>query len=273
MKFGRKIHTFVSLGIFLCMLLLATSSSAQLGTSTIRGTITDAQGKAVAGAKVTLTNVATSAARTTESTATGSYVFALIAPGTYRVQVEAQGFKKQILDSVVALIAKPTVADVVLEVGGIAQTVEVSVAQDAILINTKDATLGNNFESNEITQLPLEARNIVDLLSLQPGTTREGYVTGSRADQANVTLDGVDINNAQTGNASDATNNQIVGGLGNDKSDITNGPVLRLNAEAVEEFRVTTANGNADQGRSAGAQVNLVTRNSSTASAFSRSTG
>ena len=260
MKFRRRIHMFVSLGIFLCMLLLAVPSWAQLGTSTIRGTITDAQGKAVAGAKVTLTNVATAATRTTESTATGSYVFALITPGTYRVQVEAQGFKKQILDSVVALIAKPTVADLVLEVGGIAQTVEVSVAQDAILINTKDATLGNNFESNEITQLPLEARNIVDLLSLQPGTTREGYVTGSRADQANVTLDGVDINNAQTGNAADATGNQIVGGLGNDKSDITNGPVLRLNAEAVEEFRVTTANGNADQGRSAGAQVNLVTK-------------
>ena len=260
MRFRPGTYSFVLLGIILCMLFCAPLSWSQLGTSTIRGTITDAQGKAVAGAKVTLTNVATSAARTTESTATGSYVFALIAPGTYRVQVEAQGFKKQILDSVVALIAKPTVADVVLEVGGIAQTVEVSVAQDAILINTKDATLGNNFESNEITQLPLEARNIVDLLSLQPGTTREGYVTGSRADQANVTLDGVDINNAQTGNASDATNNQIVGGLGNDKSDITNGPVLRLNAEAVEEFRVTTANGNADQGRSAGAQVNLVTK-------------
>jgi Carboxypeptidase regulatory-like domain len=251
-----------SIWVLVCALLFAAPMLCQLGTSVVRGTITDPQGKVVPGAKVTLTNVATAAMRTTQSTDTGGYVFDLIPPGTYRVEVEAKGFKKQILDNVVALIAKPTVADVTLEIGEVSQTVEVSVSQEAILINTRDATLGNNFESNEITQLPLEARNLVDLLSLQPGATREGYVTGARADQSNVTLDGVDINNAQTSNASisTATNNTVIGGLGTDKTDITNGPVLRLNAEAIEEFRVTTANGNSDQGRSGGSQINLVTK-------------
>ena len=129
-------------------------------------------------------------------------------------------------------------------------------------MNTEDATLGNNFVSEQITQLPLEAKNIVDLLSLQPGATREGYVTGSRADQSNVTLDGVDVNNAQTGNAEIPrdTNSLVIGGLDNDRGNITTGPVLRLNSEAIEEFRVTTANGNANQGRSSGAQINLVTK-------------
>src|SRR5437667_10748621 len=132
-------------------------------------------------------------------------------------------------------------------------------------MNTSDATLGNNFISEQITQLPLEARNLVDLLSLQPGSTREGYVTGARADQSNVTLDGVDINNAQTGNAEipRSTNGLVIGALDNDRGEITTGPVLRLNSEAIEEFRVTTANGNANQGRSSGAQVNLVTKSGS----------
>ena len=88
-----------------------------------------------------------------------------------------------------------------LEVGAVSQTVEVSISSTAALINTQDASLGNVLESNQITQLPLEGRNLGDLLSLQPGATREGYVTGARADQSNVTLDGVDINNAQSGNA------------------------------------------------------------------------
>ena len=88
-----------------------------------------------------------------------------------------------------------------LGIGAMSETVEVSVSAQSLLINTSDASLGNNFDSHQISQLPLEGRNVVDLLSLQPGATQEGYVTGSRADQSNVTLDGVDINNAQTGNA------------------------------------------------------------------------
>ena len=249
------------LAILAAAFVLSNSPAwAQASTSVVRGTITDPQGRTVPGAKITLTNVATATVRTVESTSGGSYVFDLIEPATYRLEVEAPGFKKQVVDNVVALIAKPTVADVVLQLGQVSEIVEVTASKEAVLINTKDATLGNTFESTEISQLPLEARNLSDLLSLQPGVTQEGYVTGSRADQGNVTLDGIDINNAQTGNAADATNNQIVGGLGNDKTDITSGPVLRLNAEAIEEFRVTTANGNADQGRSAGAQINFVTK-------------
>jgi len=232
----------------------------QTSTSVVRGTITDPQGKTVPGAKVTLTNLATGAVRTTQTTDAGTYVFDLIDPATYQLQVEVSGFKTQVVKNVVALIAKSTVTDVTLQLGEVSQTVEVTASKEAIVINTKDATLGNNFENTEITQLPLEARSLSDLLSLQPGSTREGYVTGSRADQGNVTLDGIDINNAQTGNAADATGNQMIGGLGNDKTDITSGPVLRLNAEAIQEFRVTTANGNADSGRSSGAQINLATK-------------
>ena len=248
-----------------CLVVLVLSASclwAQTGTSGISGTVIDPQGKTVPGAKVTITNNATNATRSMKTTQMGGYVFDLISPGDYRLEVEAQGFKRAVLDNVSAFIGKETSADVHLEVGEVSQTVEVTMGGQDVVINTQDASIGSVMESLQILQLPLEARNLVDLLSLQPGATREGYVTGSRADQSNVTLDGVDINNAQTGNAEipRTTNNLMIGQLDTDRGNITTGPVLRLNAEAVEEFRVTTANGNANEGRSSGAQVNLVTK-------------
>src|SRR5215467_9905820 len=247
---------------FLSLVSASLLSSGQTGTSTIRGTVTDPSGRVVPGATVTLSNVATNAVRTTKSTDAGTYVFDLITPGVYTVQVELRGFRRKVFENVEALIGKPTEANVTLEVGAVNEVVEVSSSSEEALINTQDATLGNNFDSLQITQLPLEARAVLDLLSLQPGATREGYITGARADQSNVTLDGVDINNASTGNIDvpHSTNNLWIGGLVNDRGDITSGPVLRLSAESTEEFRVTTANGNANQGRSAGAQVNIVTK-------------
>ncbi len=254
--------TLIKSAALLCMLLCAVAVWGQTGTSGISGTVTDPQGKAVPGAKVTITNVATNAKRTMQTTDAGGYVFDLISPGDYRLEVEAKGFNKAIVDNVRALIGKSTESNVRLEVGQISQVVEVRMAAQDVVINTQDASLGSVIDSHQISELPLEGRNLVDLLSLQAGSTREGYVTGSRADQSNVTLDGVDINNAQTGNAAipTSTNMLVIGALDTDRGNITSGPVLRLNSEAIEEFRVTTANGNANEGRSSGAQINLVTK-------------
>ncbi|MEO8073883.1 MAG: TonB-dependent receptor, partial [Acidobacteriota bacterium] len=102
----------------------------------------------------------------------------------------------------------------------------------------------------QITQLPTDLRNVADLLTLQPGVTREGYVAGSRSDQSNITLDGVDINDQQTGGRTD-------------QFQTSQGTVLRLTTEAVEEFRITTTNANANQGRSSGAQISLVSKSGS----------
>lgn len=251
----------------LVVLMVAATSHAQTGTSSIRGTVTDPQNRMVSGAKITLTNLATSAVRTTTSTEAGAYAFELITPGDYRVQVEAKGFKRQAVESVHALIGKAIEVSIQLEIGAVGEIVEVKASGQEALVNTQDASLGNNFVSSQITQLPLEARDVRDLLTLQPGSTREGYVNGARADQSNVTLDGVDINNAQTGNAEVPrdTNTLVIGQVDTDRGDITTGPVLRINAEAVEEFRVTTANANSNQGRSAGSQINLITKSGANA--------
>jgi len=227
-------------GVLLCTLLAASSAWGQLGTSTIRGTLTDQQGKSVGNATVTITNPSTGFSRTMVTTTSGSFSFELIPPGDYKIEVEAKGFKKNVLNGVSALVGTPTDKDIQLELGSAVETVVVQATSGDIAINTQDAMLGNNISSTQILQLPLEARNVLDLLTLQPGVTRDGSVAGARSDQSNITLDGVDINEAQT-NA-----------LGT--------PVLRLNAEAIEEFRVNTLNSNANQGRSSAAQVNLVTK-------------
>ena len=172
----------------------------------------------------------------------------MLPPATYRIEVEAAGFKKSIITNVEAKVDTAVEKDISLEIGAITETVNVSSSGDATL-NTTDATLGNSFESRRIEELPLNARNIVGLLSLQPGVTRTGEVTGSRRDQANITLDGIDVNEQQSGL-------DIVTGD-------AFGSVLRVTPDSVQEFRVTTSVPNADQGRSSGGQVSLITKSGS----------
>lgn len=233
---------------------------AQTGTSSVSGTVKDAQGNVAVGATVTLSNTEKNFTRTQTTNEDGSFSFLGLPPAAYTLEVSATGFKKTVLNDVQALVAKPTEINVQLEVGAVSESVTVSASDSEALINTQDATLGNNFQSRQITQLPLEARDVTSLLTLQPGSTREGYVAGARSDQSNVTLDGVDINEAQT--------NQVgapKGGAGADAlqgfSDSPDaGTVLRLNGEAIEEFRVTTSSPTAAMGRSSGAQISLITK-------------
>jgi len=237
--------------------LISLCAFAQQGTSTVRGTVKDPQGNVVAGATVKLISLAKGAERTATTSSDGGFSFEAVQVGDYRVEVEAQGFKKGVITDVHALVSSPTSVDVQLEIGSIAESVTVSATSAELLVNRDDATLGSTFVNKQITQLPLEARNVPSLLTLQTATTRDGYVAGSRADQSNITLDGVDINEAQT--------NTIIGADPANGTDInnlspSNSTVLRLNSEAIEEFRVTTTNPNANQGRSAGAQVSLVTK-------------
>ncbi|HEX8161888.1 MAG TPA: carboxypeptidase-like regulatory domain-containing protein [Pyrinomonadaceae bacterium] len=244
--------TLISCG-FLLLASCFVAARAQSGTSSVRGTITDPQGNAVAGATVTLVGVGTGTTRTATSGENGTYVFDFVQPGDYNLTVEATGFKKATVNGVHALVSKPTPVEVQLEVGALSDSVTINAGPGELLLNKEDASLGNVFVNKQVTQLPISGRSIPSLLTLQPGVTRGGYVTGARADQSNITLDGVDINEQQTntiGSVTDDLNAQVP----------TNNTVLRLNSEAIEEFRVTTSNPNASQGRSSGAQVSIVTK-------------
>ncbi|HEY0004852.1 MAG TPA: carboxypeptidase-like regulatory domain-containing protein [Pyrinomonadaceae bacterium] len=232
-------------GASLIILLCLSSAFAQAGRSTVRGTVKDPQGNIVPGATVTLTNAERNFSRTQVTTSEGTYTFTAVPPGTYRVDVEVTGFKKASVPEVSALVDTPVDVDVQLEVGSVTETVTITTGTEAPL-NTTDATIGNAFENKRIADLPLNARNPVGLLSLQPGVTRTGYVNGGRADQANVLLDGVDNNEQQRGL-------DVI-------TDEAFASVLRSTPDSLQEFRVITTNPNAEQGRSSGAQVSLVTK-------------
>ena len=226
------------LGLFCILLLFSSGANGQSGTSTIRGEVSDPQGKAISGAEVTIKSPNTGFSRTQTTNSAGGFSFELIPPGEYIMEVQAAGFKKTV-QNVNALVGSAISADVRLEIGQIDQVVQVE-STGAVAVNTEDATLGNNFDNKQITQLPLESRDVLNLLTLQPGVTPTGFVSGARSDQSNITLDGVDINDQQI--QSLVPGQAIINSLKT--------PVLRLNSEALEEFRVTTMNANSSQGRS-----------------------
>jgi hypothetical protein len=236
----RERNRLMRCALLLLPLLLCGSVAAQTGTSTVRGNVLDATNKAIPGATVTLTDVAKNTTRTQTTAEDGSYTFNSVPPGLYRIEAEATGFKKGVVKEVRALVDTPVTVDVPLEAGNINETVVVVTTGLDALVNTQDATLGNNFVPQQIQELPLESQNVPALLSLQPAVTTDGYVAGARSDQSNITLDGVDVNEQQTNAAFTS--------------------VLRTTTSSVEEFRVTITNPNAQQGRSSGAQVSLVTK-------------
>ena len=238
----------LSLASLFVLILFAMTGYAQSGGTTVRGTVKDPNGGAVSGASVTLTDPNRNFTRTQTTNEDGNYVFNAIPPGTYKLDVAATGFKTASASGLVALVDTPTVKDVQLEVGAVSETVDVTAGAEAA-INTSDASIGNSFERKRIVELPLNANNVVGLLSLQPGVSRSGAVNGGRADQSNITLDGVDVNEQQDGL-------DVI-------TDEAFASVLRVTRDSLQEFRVTTTNPNAEQGRSSGAQVSLVTRSGS----------
>ena len=238
--------------ILLLCLFVTVRGWAQTGTTSLRGTVTDKTGASVGTAKVSLDNVGQALHREAQTSTTGEYDFVALPPGTYSLTIEKEGFRKYEQRNLQLLVSLPATVNATLEVGATSQTVEVTAS--AVALNTADASIGNAFGENQVKGLPLEGRNVPDLLTLQAGVaytgnrsdvnrdvdTRSGAVNGARSDQSNITLDGVDVNDQVKGSAFTS--------------------VLPVTLDSVQEFRVTTTNANADQGRSSGAQVSLITK-------------
>jgi hypothetical protein len=230
-------------------LLLPLASFAQQATTSLTGIVTDPSGGVLPGASVTITRPATGQTLATTTNARGQYQFSQLTPGTWTVTISAKGFADQSKEAAL-LVSKPATIPFQMSVQALTQTVNVSAETETL--NTTDASLGNAISNRTIQSLPMEDRNVPDLLSLQPGVlylghaidpesdSRTGTVNGVRSDQNNVTIDGLDDNDQRLGLA-------FTG-------------VLRETLDSIDEFRVTTGMANSDQGRSAGAQVNLVTK-------------
>ena len=242
----HKLLGAVSLFLFFAAGLFAQQTS-------LTGTVTDPTGAVIPNATITIVNDATGAQREATSDSQGRYTIAQVVPGTYRLTAKATGFADVVINKLELQVNQPATVPITFEKIG-ATTTTVSVEAAATQVNTTDASLGNAIGATAITELPFFARNITNLLAAQPGVTiiggsnpntalpdgRSGAVNGGKPDQANVMLDGVDVNPQA------------------DRAAFTS--VLRVTLDSVEEFRSTTTNGNADMGRSSGAQIALVTR-------------
>src|ERR1700687_2666208 len=229
----------------------AVLGRAQTSATSLRGTVVDPKGAVVPGAEVTITNSATAFSRTTKTDGQGFYQFLEIPPATYTVTLKAAGFGILQVDNVRLLLNTPATLNQTLRVQAASEKVDV--ISQSPLVNTEDASIGNAFTADQMTTLPLEGRDPVSILSLQPGVlytgnssdinrdadSRSGAVSGARSDQTDITVDGLDDNDPVKGYAFQGA--------------------LRSTLDSLQEFRVTTTNSNAEAGRSSGAQVSLVT--------------
>jgi hypothetical protein len=243
MKRGGSVKKIGAILLFAGMFMISSTISqpakAQtLTTGTVIGTVTDPSGAAVLDAMVVLRNKATNSETTQNTNGAGQYTFVGLAPGEYQVTVKKAGFRTAEVALLTVDVAKSYALDFKMELGGVAEVVQVE-AGARVELQTTDATVGNVLASSEIQSFPALTRQVNELLTLQPGATPTGEITGARSDQSSFTLDGIDV-----------TNNSV-GGLGT---------FSFLPIDSIDEFRVSVANPNAEYGRGAGGQVALVSR-------------
>jgi len=237
--------------VMLFALVWRTGTRAQESSAGIYGTVTDESGGMVSGAKVTAINTDTGLQRATVSNSQGAYVLVELPVGHYRVEAEAQGFKKYVQEGISLDVNQQATVVVHLAVGSTTQ--EIQVNSDAPMIESTSTNLGQTVGEREILDLPLNGRNFTQLGLLQTGvvpltpglleaggSARAGQayaVNGQRPESNNFLIDGAD--NFDT----------VDGGL-----------VMEPPIDAIAEFRILTHTANAEFGHSTGSTTNIITR-------------
>src|SRR5438105_2549740 len=233
---------FLVLAVCLCSCL----GWSQIGTSSITGIVTDPSGAVVANAKVIATNEATGVEYNGTTNATGSYTFSSVSLGSYTVAVRQAGFQNFSSVHNVLTVGTPLVVDAKMHVGAANEVVQVESSYERI--ETTNATISDVVTENQVKNLPLNGRNPLSLLTLEPGVVQRStngsgsgtHVFGSRDRSHNVTVDGIDANEST---------------VPNPQSNIQ-----RLNPDNVQEFRTITLGATAENGRNSGANVMVATK-------------
>ena len=252
-----------SLVAVLFLALFGAIRANSQATASLRGTIVDPSGAVIPDAAVTINSAENGAVRKSATDTQGEYSFLQLAPGSYKLVAEKPGFAVMAKSDIKLLVNTPATLDLKMSLSSTGEIV--NVASEASQVNTTDASVGNPFSETQVRQLPLQTRNVVELLSLQPGVTTDGEVLGAHRDQNNITLDGADVNNNQnSGLVPQATGTGTGGYQGSNANGVNanagfNG-VLPIPLDSVQEFRVTVAGEGPNLGRSSGGQVALVTK-------------
>jgi hypothetical protein len=237
-----KAAIYLSLLAFLIPQVVAQATAS----GTVLGTISDPSQAVVNGAKVTIASVSTGAERTTVTSSEGSYRFDLLPAGTYKLTVEGSGFSTA-TQAITLLVGQTATANLTLKPGAATQTVEVAGINP--LVDVMKTSVSTEITPTEVQDLPMVGQDVADLAYLAPGVkqtdsydpTKNRYailsVNGDGGRNVNVTVNGVD-----------------------NKDNTVGGPVMQLPLEAVEEFHISTQRFSAENGRSEGAAINIITK-------------
>ncbi|MDQ1410918.1 MAG: hypothetical protein QOJ41_2653, partial [Acidobacteriaceae bacterium] len=237
------------LSILLLMLCTAPFATAQSTGGRIRGTLTDTSGASITGVTVSLHNEATGADRQAQSGTNGEFSFLEVPVGTYTIEAQQAGFKKYVGKGVTLELNASLTVDIVLQVGGSTETVEVTGAPPQV--DTTSTQLGAVVNERAVNELPLAQRDTYQLLQLQPGVQSQlGVDSVYGSDRAGV----VSVN----GGRGRDNNFTVNGGDGNDQ--FANLPAIQPSPDTIAEFRVLTNTFDAEYGRNSGAVVNVVTK-------------
>ncbi|MCU1262005.1 MAG: TonB-dependent receptor, plug, partial [Bryobacterales bacterium] len=229
------------------LLLSAVLCCGQTSTTQLSGTVYDNSGAVLPGSAVTVVNDATGATLKQLTNSAGLFAFPSMAVGTYTITVEMQGFKTTRRTNVTLVVGTPLTENITLELGDTHDVVKVEASTESV--NTSNATLGNVIEKQAVSTLPLNGRNPLNLVVLEPGVTQRSGTTinvnGLRAQAGNVTIDGIEANEASNPTP---TNN-----------------VFRINPDNVEEFKATTSNPTPEEGKNSGLNISIATRSGTNA--------
>jgi hypothetical protein len=255
MSISRAIRLWsmiVMLSLLVISLTTATKVAAQ-DVASLTGVVTDVSGAVVADATVILLDTKTNTTYQTKTNSLGAYTFSNVLPGPgYKLTFSKDSFETVVLSNLYLAVNTTHTQNAQLKIGRATETVEVKGETSVVSLDTTDTTVGNNFDMRTVHDLPIIFRDsITGLFQFQPGVvnssavddpnnSRAGAITGSRIDQGNITVDGIDVNDFSTGQAFAAT---------------ANAPV-----DSVQEFRGEIANPLAAEGRGSGAQINVVTK-------------
>jgi hypothetical protein len=227
--------------------LVAASTSAQIGAGAVAGHVVDQAGAPVPGATVTMTAVATGAARTTFTSTEGTYVVAGLSPGPYRVRVELAGFRPLTRAGVQLATGETVRLDLQIEIGGIAEAV--TVTADAPLLRSESSGLGHVVDNRKIVDLPLNDRSFISLATLVPGVAVPPppaaplpRINGGRPRTNEYLFDGISVLQPEPGQVA-----------------------FFPNVDAIQEFKIESNSPPAEFGRFNGGVVNLTTKSGTNA--------
>ncbi len=247
-----------AVGLFAVIGFLTATSAFGQTSAQLNGIVTDPSGASIPGARVTVTSLETGSERQATTDQNGTFTVPLLLAGNYRVHVEGDGFRGVTREPVVLEVNQTIRLDFALEVGAVAETIEVSGAPPPLDSDT--SAIGQVIEERAVQDLPLNGRSFVQLAILAPGVTGAGYgpagtiMGGSRPDDLRP---GSEL---FTNGIRENANNWEIDGIDNNDR-ITLSISLRPSVEAIRQFKMETSNFKADQGRNAGATINVVTKN------------